>query len=77
MYSSRTGNIIHLMGTTQKFNTAKEMSEKWGVSVRMISNYCSEGKIPGSEKIGNMWIIPKNAQKPADHRFKEVKNASC
>lgn len=58
------------MGMNQKYYTAREVSELWGVTVRMISHYCSNGEIPGAEKMGNMWIIPRSAKKPIDGRFK-------
>lgn len=61
-----------LMSINQSFHTAKELSQLWGVTVRMISVYCTRGEIPGAEKVGSMWLIPKDAKKPADKRFKKV-----
>ncbi len=52
----------------------KEASEKWNISPRMINYYCSEGRIPGAEKKGTIWLIPKEAKKPVDGRKKENKN---
>ena len=46
----------------------KEAAEKWGVSERRINQYCTEGRIPGAQKIGNAWAIPANAEKPQDPR---------
>ena len=67
------------MSINQSFYTAKELSTLWGVSVRMISVYCTKGEIPGAEKVGSMWLIPKNVTKPADKRFKSsrVKETNC
>ena len=32
-------------------------------------NYlCSAGRIPGAIKMATIWLIPKNAEKPADGR---------
>lgn len=56
------------------YMTLKEASEKWGVSPRWINYYCSAGRIPGAEKKGTVWLIPKDAEKPVDKRRKEVKN---
>lgn len=42
----------------------------WGISGRMINYYCAEERIPGAQKIGGTWIIPKDAPKPADRRKK-------
>jgi hypothetical protein len=56
-----------------EFMTIKETSEKWGIGARRINSLCSEGRIKGSQKLGNMWIIPKNAEKPKDERIKSGK----
>ncbi len=52
------------------FMTAKEASEKWGISDRRIRVLCSEGKIPGAYQEGRGWKIPADAQKPADGRYR-------
>lgn len=67
------------MSINQSFYTAKELSTLWGVSVRMISVYCTKGEIPGAEKVGSMWLIPKDAKKPLDKRFKtpRMKETNC
>ena len=52
------------------FMTVKQASEKWGISDRRIRVLCSEGKIPGAYQEGRGWIIPMDAEKPADGRFK-------
>ena len=54
-----------------EYMTLKEAGEKWGVSARQINYYCSEGRIPGAEKMGTDWLIPKDAQKPVDGRTKQ------
>lgn len=53
------------------FLTAKEVALQWGITDRQIHNYCSDGKIEGALKKGNMWLIPFNSHKPSDARFKE------
>lgn len=55
--------------------TATELSEKWKISSRRIGILCSEGRIEGAEKKGKMWLIPSNAKKPADARYKMNKEA--
>lgn len=52
------------------FMTLKETSEKWGIGARRINTLCSEGRIPGAQKLGNMWVIPVDAEKPKDERIK-------
>lgn len=56
------------------YMTLKQASDKWGISPRMINYYCSEGRIPGAEKMGKVWLIPKDAKKPADGRRKDRQN---
>ncbi len=52
------------------YMTLKETSEKWGIGARRINTLCSEGRIPGATKIGNMWVVPVSARKPKDERIK-------
>ena len=52
------------------YMTAKEASERWGISDRRIRVLCAEGKIPGAFQEGRGWKIPIDAEKPADGRFK-------
>ncbi len=50
------------------FISAKEAAEKWNISQRRVSVLCSENRINGAMMVGNMWIIPSNAEKPIDKR---------
>ena len=50
--------------------TIKEAGEKWGISGRMVTYYCVDGRIPGVIRKGNMWLIPADAEKPIDGRHK-------
>ena len=43
-------------------------AEKWGISARRVRVLCSEGKIPGVIRKGNLYMIPENAPKPLDGR---------
>ena len=51
--------------------TTKEAALKWGLTNRMVQYYCKEGKIQKAEKIGSMWLLPKDAKKPIDKRTME------
>ncbi len=53
--------------------TTKEAAEKWGISDRRILQYCNAGRIPGAIKKGNLWLIPADAAKPKDGRYKDTK----
>jgi AraC-like DNA-binding protein len=52
--------------------TVKEVGEKWGLGIRIVTLYCAEGRIDGAVKKGNVWLIPQNASKPADGRRKKI-----
>ncbi len=47
-----------------------EMATRWGISARRLQTLCSEGKIVGATRFGRAWMIPNDAQKPADGRKK-------
>ena len=51
----------------------KEASEKWKISVRQVNYYCTDGR-PGAVKMGTVWLIPKDSQKPADKRYKSTRS---
>ncbi|MGI5899708.1 MAG: helix-turn-helix domain-containing protein [Christensenellales bacterium] len=55
------------------YMTTKEAAAKWNISDRRILQYCNTGRIPGAAKMGNTWLIPKDAEKPKDGRRKEAK----
>lgn len=54
--------------------SAKEAANLWGISQRRVAALCSNDRIPGSEMIGNMWLIPKTAEKPDDGRSSRYEN---
>ena len=51
-----------------QYITAREAAEKWNISQRRVSILCAENRIPDVAMLGNMWIIPRDAEKPADAR---------
>lgn len=56
-----------------KYISASEAAAKWNISARRVSILCAEGRISGAQKAGSYWIIPEDAQKPADARIKSGK----
>ena len=46
----------------------KEIAEKWGITPRRVQVLCATGRIKGAGKIGNMWVIPVDAERPEDKR---------
>lgn len=49
---------------------AKEAAARWGITPRAVTTLCKEGKINGALKENGVWMIPANADRPVDHRFK-------
>ena len=47
-----------------------EAAKKWGISERRVQKLCEENRIPGVTKFSYMWLVPKDAKKPKDERFK-------
>ncbi|MDR3295916.1 MAG: DNA-binding protein [Clostridiales Family XIII bacterium] len=43
------------------------------ISSRRIALLCSEGRIPGAQRVGASWGIPEGAEKPPDARIKSGK----
>lgn len=56
------------------YMTTKQAAEKWGISDRRVRILCSEGKIPGVTHEGRSWMIPANAAKPQDGRYKTAES---
>jgi hypothetical protein len=46
------------------YMTAKEMAERWDVSVRQVQFWCKTGKVEGVVQFGKSWAIPEDALKP-------------
>lgn len=53
------------------YMTTKQAADLWRISDRRVLQYCNDGRIEGAEKMGNTWLIPKNAVKPIDGRKKQ------
>jgi hypothetical protein len=50
-----------------------QAAEKWSITAKRIQVLCREKRIPGAGRIGRAWLIPKDAEKPADARIKSGK----
>ena len=53
-----------------EYMSCPEAAEKWGISERRVQILCKENRTSGVSKIGYMWLIPKDAKKPTDARYK-------
>ncbi len=55
--------------------SASQAAKKWNISQRRVQILCSENRILGAFKVGEVWAIPDDASKPEDkRRKKEVDN---
>ncbi len=52
----------------QGYMTTKEAAEQWGVSIRYVNFMCNNGKIPLAQKLGTIWAIPTDTEKPTQDR---------
>lgn len=57
--------------------SAREAAAKWGISQRRVAILCSENRVANAEMIGNMWVIPADAEKPVDARSTHNNNDVC
>ncbi len=53
--------------------SASQAAEKWNISQRRVQILCSENRIEGAFKVGEVWVIPEDAKKPTDGRRKKEK----
>ncbi|MBR2811440.1 MAG: helix-turn-helix domain-containing protein, partial [Solobacterium sp.] len=53
-----------------EFIKVSEAAKRWGISERRIAVLCRNGRIPGAYKNGRSWVLPADAQRPADSRVK-------
>ena len=56
------------MNRNKEYLKVSEIAEKWGMSTRRVRILCSEGRIAGVTRKGNLYMIPANAVQPQDAR---------
>jgi len=52
------------------FISVQEAAVKWELSERRVQKLCKENRIHGATWFGRMWLIPKEAEKPKDGRYR-------
>ncbi len=57
-----------------EYMSVTEASELWNVSKRWVQKWCEEKRIDGVRRFGRSWMIPKNASRPKDLRYKKSPN---
>lgn len=50
--------------------SVKDAAKLWNLTERRVSSLCKDGKIDGARKLGRSWLIPIDAERPADNRVK-------
>ncbi|GKX28298.1 cell division protein Fic [Vallitalea longa] len=50
-----------------------QAAKKWGLTPRRVRVLCSENKIKGVKKDGNIYLIPENSPRPVDGRILRCK----
>jgi excisionase family DNA binding protein len=46
------------MDTKKDFLSVTEAAEILGLKLPSVRDICKEGRLPGAEKIGSVWVIP-------------------
>lgn len=57
-----------------EYMTVQEAAKLWGLSERRVQKLCECNRINNVVRLSRVWLIPKNAKKPADGRYKTSKN---
>lgn len=53
-----------------EYKTVSMAAEEWGITSRRIYDMLKAGRVPGAVRIGAIWMIPADLEKPADGRIK-------
>lgn len=56
-----------------EYMSITQAAEKWGITPRRIQVLCKEERVPGAIRIGYVWAIPADAEKPKDARVRSGK----
>jgi DNA adenine methylase len=48
--------------------SSRDIAKEWNISRRRVLALCEAARIPAVVRVGNMWLIPQNAEKPEDNR---------
>jgi len=48
-----------------------EAAKRWGISPRRVRKLCEENRIEGVVRKGKLYLIPEDASKPTDRRFRK------
>ena len=55
---------------------AKDAAKLWGITTRAVTALCKGGKIAGARKENGVWMMPADAERPADGRYSASTSAA-
>lgn len=58
-----------------QYISAQEAADRWEITKRRVQVLCASGRINGAARIGNMWVLPENSEKPGDARHSKNQEA--
>lgn len=56
-----------------EYISVKDIAVKWGISIRRVQALCKKKRIDGAYRLGDVWAIPEDAEKPIDGRTKAAR----
>ena len=56
--------------------TVPEYAKQFNKSIEQVKVFCRTGRIPGAQKVGRDWLIPKSCLYPNDRRYSK-KTYTC
>ena len=51
-----------------EYESAEEVARRWGVTARWVQALCRDRRIPGAQRLGRVWLIPRGAEKLVGQR---------
>ncbi|HZK61596.1 MAG TPA: DNA-binding protein [Anaerovoracaceae bacterium] len=53
-----------------EYLSVKDIADKWNITIRQVQKLCADGRIVNAKRVSRIWLIPQDAEKPADLRRK-------
>lgn len=53
------------------YMTVREATEKWDITERWVQKLCEENRAESAVRFSRVWMIPKDAERPAGGRLKK------
>lgn len=57
--------------------SVKQAAKNWNLTPRRVQVLCNQNRIKGIQRVGSIWTIPENAEKPEDARRKTNIKTPC